>query len=226
MHIHVAEQVKEVADIKAWLGARPVEWLLANAPVDARWCLVHATHMTEAETIAMARSGAVAGLCPITEADLGDGVFNGPTFLAHGGAFGIGSDSNVRIALGEELRLLEYSQRLRDRARNVLAGASGSVGQTLYLGAAEGGARALGRESGSIRAGALADLVAIERSHVSLCALRDAQLLDGLAFAAGERVVTDLWSAGRHRVKGGAHVARAQIAARYRAAIGDLMAAI
>ena len=140
VHIHIAEQLKEVADIESWLGARPVEWLLANAPVDGRWCLVHATHMTDTETIAMARAGAVAGLCPITEANLGDGPFNGPTFLAHSGAFGIGSDSNVRIALGEELRMLEYSQRLRDMARNVLAGASGSVGETLYLGAAAGGA--------------------------------------------------------------------------------------
>ena len=226
VHIHIAEQQKEVADIKAWLGARPVEWLLANAPVDARWCLIHATQMSAAETIAMARSGAVAGLCPITEANLGDGVFNGPTFLAHGGAFGIGSDSNVRIALGEELRLLEYSQRLRDRGRNVLAGESGSVGKTLYLGAAEGGARALGREAGTIRAGALADLVAIDRESDSLCALSDEQLLDGLVFAAGERVVTDLWSAGRHRVKNGLHVERARISARYRAAITNLMAAI
>ena len=226
VHIHIAEQQREVADIRAWLGARPVEWLLEHAPVDERWCLVHATHMTRAETIAMARSGAIAGLCPITEANLGDGVFNGADFLAHGGAFGIGSDSNVRIALGEELRQLEYSQRLRHMARNVLAGESGSVGQTLYQGAARGGARALGRDAGSIRPGALADLVAIDRQSDSLCALRDEQLLDGLAFAAGGRVVTDLWSAGRHRVKDGTHVERARISARYQTAIGDLVATI
>lgn len=120
IHIHVAEQAKEVADILAWLGARPMEWLLANTPIGTDWCAIHATHMTAQETAALANSGAVAGLCPITEANLGDGPFNGPGWLAAGGAFGIGSDSNVRISLTEELRTLEYSQRLRDIARNVM----------------------------------------------------------------------------------------------------------
>ncbi|MCB2132069.1 MAG: formimidoylglutamate deiminase, partial [Rhodobacteraceae bacterium] len=179
VHIHVAEQPREVADISAWLGARPVEWLLDNAPVDGRWCPIHATHMTETETVALARSGAVAGLCPITEANLGDGPFNGPQWIAAGGAFGLGSDSNVRISLTEELRTLEYSQRLRDLARNVMVPGAGSVGAFLYDGAARGGARALGRDAGEIAAGRLADLMAVDTGHPTLCALSEGQILDG-----------------------------------------------
>jgi formiminoglutamate deiminase len=226
IHIHISEQQKEVADIKDWLGARPVEWLLGNIPVDQRWCLIHATHMTNAETVAMAKSGAVAGLCPITEANLGDGPFNGPTYLENDGAFGLGSDSNVRISLTEELRALEYSQRLRDMSRNVLVAKSGSVGRALYLGAAKGGAQALGRNAGVIRTGALADLVAINSQDPSLCALTDDQFLDGLAIAASDNVVTDLWSAGRHRVRDGKHVSRDRIISNYRAAVSQLMSAI
>ncbi|MEO1918111.1 MAG: formimidoylglutamate deiminase [Paracoccaceae bacterium] len=226
VHIHISEQQKEVADIKNWLGARPVEWLLENATVDQRWCLIHATHMSTSETIALAKSGAVAGLCPITEANLGDGPFNGPTYLENGGVFGLGSDSNVRISLTEELRTLEYSQRLRDISRNVLAGTDGSVGKALYLGAARGGARALNRDAGVIRIGALADLVAINGESPSLCALTGAQILDGLAFAASDKVVTDLWSAGRHRVRVGKHVSRDRIISNYRSAVSQLMSVI
>lgn len=226
IHIHVAEQPREVAEISAWLGARPVEWLLASAPVGPDWCAIHATHMTASETAALARSGATAGLCPITEANLGDGPFNGPGWLAAGGAFGIGSDSNVRISLVEELRTLEYSQRLRDLARNVWVRGEGSVGAALYLGAARGGARALGRKAGAIAVGRLADLVAIDSGHPALCALSEDRLLDGLAFAAPDGVVTDLWSAGRHRVQGGRHVARARIIGAYRAAVAQLMQAL
>jgi formiminoglutamate deiminase len=223
VHIHIAEQTAEVEQIEGWLGTRPVEWLLANQPVDGRWCLVHATQMTPQETVSAARSGAVAGLCPITEANLGDGIFDGPRYLTAGGAFGIGSDSNVRIALGEELRMLEYSQRLRDRARNVLVPGDGSVGESLYLGAAAGGAQALGRDAGTIREGALADLVAIDTADPTLCALTDDQVLDGLCFAAGDRVVTDVWSAGRHVVSGGRHPRRDAIRAAYAQAISDLL---
>lgn len=226
IHIHVAEQPKEVADISAWLGARPVEWLLANTPIGADWCAIHATHMTAQETAALAKSGAVAGLCPITEANLGDGPFNGPGWLAAGGAFGIGSDSNVRISLTEELRTLEYSQRLRDVARNVMVEKDGSVGQCLYVGAALGGAQALGRKSGQIATGFLADLTAIDLSHPTLCALRPDQILDGLAFAAPDTVVTDLWSAGRHQVKEGRHVNREQIIAGWRKAVKGLIDAV
>ena len=226
IHIHVAEQPKEVADITAWLGARPVEWLLGNTPIGADWCAIHATHMTPQETAALAKSGAVAGLCPITEANLGDGPFNGPDWLAAGGAFGIGSDSNVRISLTEELRTLEYSQRLRDIARNIMVAKEGSVGQCLYVGAALGGAQALGRKSGQIAVGNLADLTAIDLSHPTLCALAPDQVLDGLAFAAPDAVVTDLWSAGRHQVKDGRHIHREQIIAGWRKAVKGLIDAV
>ena len=151
-----------MADVLAWLGARPVEWLLSNAEIGPNWCAIHATHLTHKETVQLAKSGAVAGLCPITESNLGDGPFNGPGWMAAGGAFGIGSDSNVRVSLTEELRTLEYSQRLRDLSRNVLVAKDGSVGQSLYLGAALGGAQALGRKSGQITVGNLADLTAID----------------------------------------------------------------
>ena len=223
IHIHVAEQPKEVADITAWLGARPVEWLLANCPVGPDWCAIHATHMTAAETRALAQTGAVAGLCPITEANLGDGPFNGPGWLAAGGAYGIGSDSNVRISLTEELRTLEYSQRLRDLSRNVMVADQGSVGQAIYLAAASGGAQALGRRAGQIAVGYLADLTVIDRDHPALCALRPDQLLDGLAFAAPDGVVTDLWSAGRHQVRAGRHVRRDAILAGWRNAVAGLV---
>ncbi len=223
VHIHIAEQPREVDEVLAGLGARPVEWLLANASVDPRWCLIHATHMTDRETRDMAATGAVAGLCPITEANLGDGPFNGPTYLKAGGAFGIGSDSNVLISLTEELRTLEYSQRLRDLSRNVLVPGEGSVGQTLYCRAAVGGAQALGRAAGQIAEGQLADLVAIDSQHQTLCALGSNNLLDGLVFAAGDEVVTDVWSAGRHQVQGGRHINRDRIVTRYRSAMDELL---
>jgi formimidoylglutamate deiminase len=226
VHIHIAEQPKEVADIRAWLGARPVEWLLANAGVTPDWCLIHATHMTADETRSMAKSGVAAGLCPVTEANLGDGPFNGPSYLGAGGAFGVGSDSNVLISLTEELRMLEYSQRLRDVARNVMVVGEGSVGETLYLGAAKGGAQALGRGAGEIAVGALADLVAIDGTAPSLCALRQDQLLDGLVFASKDDVVTDVWSAGRHSVQSGRHVKRDEVASAYKAAMQSLMALV
>ena len=224
IHMHIAEQPKEVSDIQNWLGARPVEWLLQNFELNGNWCLVHATHMTDDETKDMAKSGAVAGLCPITESNLGDGPFNGPGYLNAGGAFGVGSDCNVNISLTEELRTLEYSQRLRDVARNVMVIGAGSVGATLYLGAARGGAKALGRNSGEIRIGHLADLVAIDSTRPSLCALKSEQLLDGLVFAAKDSVVSDVWSAGRHVVSDGRHFAHERIVKNYRMAIKELLA--
>ncbi|KUP93244.1 formimidoylglutamate deiminase [Tritonibacter horizontis] len=224
IHIHIAEQPREVAEIKDWLGARPVDWLLHNTQVNAQWCLIHATHMTATETQVLARSGAVAGLCPVTEANLGDGTFNGAPYLAAGGRFGVGSDSNIRISLVEELRTLEYSQRLRDLARNVLVADTGSVGQTLYLGAARGGAQALGRDSGRLAVGALADLVALDRSQPALFGLPDAHVLDGLCFAADDHTVTDVWAAGRHMVQQGRHIGRDAILNRYRSAITTLLA--
>ena len=181
VHIHIAEQTREVEEVTAWLGARPVRWLLDNLPVDQRWCLIHATHMAESETTGVANTGAVAGLCPLTESNLGDGIFNGRDYLAANGAFGIGTDSNVRISLPQELSTLEYSQRLRDRERNVLLNEPGSTGVNIYRIAAKGGAQALGRNSGEIAFGKLADLTALDTQHPALCALMPEQYLDGCA---------------------------------------------
>ncbi|HEV2652066.1 MAG TPA: formimidoylglutamate deiminase, partial [Rhizomicrobium sp.] len=145
IHIHIAEQVREVEECLAWSGVRPVAWLLDHAAVDRRWCLVHATHMDAGETQRLAASGSVAGLCPITEANLGDGLFDAPAYMVAGGAIGIGTDSNVFIDMREELRVLEYGQRLRDRTRNVFASeGTPSVGRTLFDSALKGGAQALG----------------------------------------------------------------------------------
>ena len=152
-------------------GARPVELLLDRVGVGPRWCLIHATQMTADETERLARSGAVAGLCPITEANLGDGIFNGPGYLAAGGALGVGSDSNVRIALAEELRTLEYSQRLTHRARNVLAAPGASVGRRSTRRRSPAARGRSGATAGRSRPGALADLVAIDRGHLALAPL-------------------------------------------------------
>ncbi len=223
IHIHVAEQPAEVAEVQAALGARPVEWLLANADVDARWCLVHATHMTASETRALAASGAVAGLCPITEANLGDGIFPADRFRAAGGRFGIGSDSNVAISATAELRMLEYGQRLRDGARAVLTDPGGQTGLSLYLDAAAGGARALGRGEGRIETGAWADLASLDLDATSFVATNPAEWLDVWIFAAGNRgVVRDVWSAGRHVVRDGLHIAAREIDEDYRQAMRRL----
>jgi formimidoylglutamate deiminase len=222
-HMHIAEQEAEVAEALAELGARPVEWLLANMPVDRRWCLVHSTHMEPRETEALAKSGAVAGLCPVTEANLGDGIFDGARFLAAGGSFGVGSDSNIRISANEELRQLEYSQRLRDRARVVLAGHGESAGRVLYDHALAGGARALGRQSGRIAPGLWADLVALGRGEGLALATQPDLPLDNWIFA-GEGEVTDIWSAGRHSVTSGRHVRREEIVERYRRCLAGIAA--
>jgi len=222
IHIHIAEQVREVEDCLAWSGARPVEWLLDHAPVDGRWCLVHATHMREAETARLAASGAAAGLCPITEANLGDGLFPAPAFLAAGGAFGIGSDSNVRIDASEELRLLECGQRLSHRGRNLLA-RGGSTGAALFAGALAGGARALGAEAG-IAVGRPADLVSLDARHPSLLAREGDALLDGWIFSAGREAVDCVWRRGVRQVTGGRHIARERIVADYAAALARLLA--
>lgn len=223
VHMHIAEQPKEVADISDWLGANPVQWLLDNAQVDRNWCLIHATHMTEDETRGMARTGAVAGLCPVTEANLGDGPFNGPTYLAAGGAYGVGTDSNINISLSGELRGFEYAQRLRHLQRNVMVGDQGSTGEAIYRSAAVGGAQALGRKSGTIAPGQWADLLAIDSQQPRLCALKKEQLLDGFIFASAGGVVTDLWSAGRHRVANSVHVDRERIEQQYRRTIAALL---
>lgn len=225
VHIHIAEQVAEVTEVQTAWGARPVEWAVANLPLDARWCMIHATQMVPAEVVALARTGAIAGLCPITEANLGDGVFDAPGWLTAGGAFGVGTDSNVRISLAEELRLLEYSQRLALKARAVLADTR-STGRLLWEEAAAGGARAAGRGTGRIEVGQWADLLALETGDLRLEGLAGDQLLDAFTFAGRDGLVADLWSAGRHIVQGGRHIAREAVEARFRAVMHRLRAAL
>ncbi|MFC3061543.1 formimidoylglutamate deiminase [Paenirhodobacter populi] len=222
LHMHLAEQLAEVEEVTAHFGARPVEWLLAHAPVDPRWCLIHCTQMQPSETTALARSGAVAGLCPITESSLGDGIFDGVLWRGAGGRFGIGSDSNIRISLSEELRTLEYSQRLRDRSRAVLADPDRSTGRVLYEGAVSGGAQAAGRASGVIRPGALGDLVALDTQGEALQGLSGDRLLDTWIFAGDDRLVRDVWAAGRPLVQDGRHIHHDRITAGWKQVMARL----
>ncbi|RAI02107.1 formimidoylglutamate deiminase [Acuticoccus sediminis] len=221
IHIHAAEQVGEVEGCVAATGARPVEWLLANTSADERWCFIHATHMTGDEVGAMAERGVVAGLCPITESNLGDGIFPAVPFLEGGGRFGVGSDSNVDISLKRELRTLEYSQRLAHRARNVLAPAGGSTGQHLFEEALRGGAAAIGSSAG-LAPGERADIVALDLDAVPW--LPADKALDHFVFTDGI-TVDAVWSGGRKVVAEGRHIHRAAITARFHAAMHELMAA-
>jgi formimidoylglutamate deiminase len=223
IHMHLAEQVAEVEEVQAHLKARPTEWLLDAHQVDRRWCLIHCTQMTPDETRGLARSGAVAGLCPITEANLGDGIFNGTGFLGVGGTIGFGSDSNVHISLFDELKSLEYSQRLRDRSRAVLADRDHSTGRVVFEQAAKGGARAAGRASGVIAAGMQADIVGLAADNQWLCNRTGDAALDSLIFGGhGQDCITDIWSAGRHVVMEGRHLKRDEIIRNFNAAIAEL----
>lgn len=215
IHMHLAEQIAEVDEVQAALGARPVEWMLDNAPLDARWCLIHCTQMEPHETTALARTGAVAGLCPITESSLGDGIFDALRWRAAGGRFGIGSDSNIRISLTEELRTLDYSQRLRDHSRAALADAGRSTGRVLLEEAARGGAQAAGRASGAIATGLWADLLALDDLGPDGQERTGDMALDTWIFARDDRSVCDVWSAGRHMVQAGRHIRREDITASY-----------
>ena len=200
VHIHIAEQMKEVTECQAWSGQRPVAWLLDHAAVDARWCLVHATHADASEVAGMAASGAVAGLCPTTEADLGDGVFQAASFQAAGGAFGVGSDSQVSASALEELRLLEWGQRLVSGRRTVLAGgAERSTARTLVEAAARAGAAACGIEAGVIDIGQRADVTVLEASHPGDAAL------DGAVFAPRRNPVRHVVSRGDCVIRDGLH---------------------
>jgi len=224
VHIHAAEQTKEVEASVAHLGTRPVEWLLANADVNDRWCLVHSTHLTETETGALAASGAVAGLCPVTEANLGDGIFPARRYLEQGGRFATGTDSNIQIDVAAELRALEYSQRLRDRARGCLATPDEpSAGGRLFRAAGAGGAQALRGEFG-IAAGHSADIVSLHADHPSLVERQRDALLDGWIFGSNRPAVDCVWRTGKPVVRGGAHIARAEVAAHYRKTLAKLLA--
>ena len=223
VHIHAAEQTREVDECVSALGARPVQWLLDNAGVDRRWCLIHATHMSEDETKRLASAGAVTGLCPLTEGSLGDGIFNGEMFLHAQGRFGVGTDSNIQIDAPAELRQLEYSQRLQHRARNVMTQLEGqSTGRSLYTNALAGGAQALGRRIGALAPGHRADIVVLDPHHPDLAGARDDMVLDIYVFSTGLQLIDKVFAGGVEVVSNGRHRLRDVAARRYRDAVSRL----
>ena len=224
IHIHIAEQMREVEDCIAWCGMPPVQWLMDNVCVDRHWCLVHATHANSAERRALALSEAVAGLCPITEANLGDGIFPLADYLGQSGRMGIGSDSNILINAAEELRLLEYGQRLTGGTRNVAASAATpSTGRFLYGAALAGGAQALGIKSG-LDVGCPADIIALEAGHASLACRTGDDLLDSYLFAGPKGAIANVWRGGKRVVSDGRHFRKGAVAARYKRALERLLA--
>lgn len=223
IHIHVAEQRKEVEDCRLWSGTGPVAWLLDHVDVTARWCAIHATHMTDDESARLAASGAVVGLCPTTEGNLGDGIFDGRRFLRNGGAIAIGSDSHITVDAGDELRILEYGQRLRDRARNVLADGPGhSTARSLFDRILRGGAQALARPISGLAVGNRADLVVLDPEHVSLVGASEDAVLDRWVFAGGRAAIRQVWVGGEPVVTDGHHRDEEAIEARFRQAIHSL----
>ena len=225
VHIHAAEQEKEVEESIAVLGSRPVQWLVDNAGLDSRWCVVHATHATDGEIRALAASAAVAGLCPLTEASLGDGIFSGANYLAAGGRFGIGTDSNIQIDAAAELRQLEYGQRLARRARNVMSVREGeSTGRRLLATALAAGAQALQQPIGALAAGSRADIVLLDMDHPDLAARRGDQWLDAWIFVAGRAAVKTVLVGGETAVEAGRHRMRPGIEARYKTVVANLAA--
>lgn len=223
VHVHIAEQIGEVQDCLALRNARPVEWLLDNLPVDARWCLVHATHMSAQETQRLAQSGAVAGLCPTTEANLGDGLFPLKAYIDENGALGIGSDSHISVSPVEELRWLEYGQRLATRHRNIAVSvANHSVGETLFAAALRGGAQAAGVGVGAIAADARADFIVLDDDSALLAGRDEASLIDTFLFAGNANLVRHVMVGGDWVVRDFRHRDRERIAARYRATVERL----
>jgi len=223
IHLHIAEQTKEVDDCQAWSGQRPLEWLYDNFDVDRHWCLIHATHMSTAETARMANSGAIAGLCPTTEANLGDGFFNAVEFLEHGGNWAIGSDSHISVDPVEELRWLEYGMRLQTRRRNVLVSETTiNTGRNLLDGALRGGAGACGRRIGSIEAGYRADFIVLDHNHPRLYGRRNDDLIDSWIFSGNDNLVRDVYVAGDKLIDNGHHADEEQIAQNYRDTLDQL----
>jgi formimidoylglutamate deiminase len=224
IHIHIAEQEREVAAAQEHLGARPVEWLIEHARIDRRWCLVHATHVTQAELKAVAASDAVIALCPTTEANLGDGMFPLPAWLAAGGQFAIGSDSHISLSPIEELRWLEYEARLSTGHRNVLATDSeSSCGSMLWRHACAAGTRATARNIGAIEAGRRADIVVLDTNGPLFVGREDDALIDTFIFAGNGHEVRDVMVAGRWLVQEGRHFAETAIAAGYKRAMHRIM---
>jgi formimidoylglutamate deiminase len=224
IHIHAAEQAKEVVDCLAWSGARPVEWLLGNAGIDARWCVIHATHLTESEAKELAASRAVVGLASTTEADLGDGTFPARAYLDAGGMLGIGSDSNTKLDPFAELRQLEWSQRLVRFERNVLVDGDVPVGQALFARAALGGGQALARNAGSIAPGLRADLVVLNGNDPALAGQPADVLLDAAIFGPCRQPVRDVMVGGNWVVRDGRHPREEAVFARYATALARMFA--
>jgi formimidoylglutamate deiminase len=227
IHIHAAEQMKEVDESLAALGRRPVEWLLDNAGLNSRWCVIHATHTTEAEIRALAESGAIVGLCPLTEASLGDGIFDGADYLAAGGRFGVGTDSNIQIDAAAELRQLEYEQRLARGARNVMTMQEGeSTGRRLFASACSGGAQALQRPIGALAVGSRADIVLLDENHPDLASRDGDEWLDAWTFVVGRTAVKTVLAGGEIVVEAGRHRMWPSIEASYKTVIANLSAAL
>ncbi|MEW7008430.1 formimidoylglutamate deiminase [Lentilitoribacter sp. EG35] len=222
IHMHLAEQIPEVEEVVSELGARPVEWVLDQIGPDARWHFIHLTQMLPHETEQLAKTGATAVLCPITESSLGDGIFDGPRWFDVGGRVAIGSDSNIRISLCEELRTLDYSQRLRDNSRAALATSEFSTGRRLYDAVLQGGAASAGRQTGALKAGFWADMLAFDMKHADLCGLHQDKLIDSFVFTGDNRMITDVWSAGRHMVSSGRHIHKDEITNEYLRAVKGL----
>ena len=224
VHIHAAEQMKEVEDCVAFTGLRPVEWLLRHAHIDERWCLVHATHLTDAETTELAHSGAVAGLCPVTEANLGDGIFPSLAYAQAAGRWGIGTDSHIRLDAAGELRQLEYAQRLAHRARTVLARSDQpSSGASLLEAAWRGGAQALALPVGAIASGCRADFIGLDAQHPDLTGRTTDSAIDTWVFASGRSLIKDVIAGGEHVVENGRHQDRDRIDAAYRRTLSRLL---
>lgn len=223
LHIHIAEQAKEVDHCLAWSGQRPIQWLCENLPVDERWCLIHATHAREDELESVAASGAAVGLCPTTEANLGDGLFGLAAFAAANGRIAIGSDSNVSVSPVEELRWLEYGQRLAAQRRNVFTTAdSPSAGTSLWRAAAEGGAKALAQPAGAIAAGRRADLVVLDANNPNLAAKTGDQILDAFIFSGNDNAVDCVMVAGKWIIEDGCHAEEERTAANFRKVLRKL----
>ncbi|SNY61093.1 formimidoylglutamate deiminase [Pantoea sp. GL120224-02] len=222
VHIHVAEQEKEVNDSLAWSGERPVAWLYNRFEVDQRWCLIHATHLDDSEIHRMAASGAIAGLCPTTEANLGDGIFPAVEYIAQGGRWGIGSDSHVSLSAQEELRWLEYGQRLRDRRRNrITLPHQPSVGDLLWQQAAQGGAQACAINTGELAVGKRADWLVLE-NDAFLSSVSSASLLNRWLFGGTQSQIRDVFVAGNQVISEGHHPAEEAAAARFAQAMSAL----
>ncbi|MEI7597788.1 MAG: formimidoylglutamate deiminase [Aestuariivirga sp.] len=223
IHVHVAEQVKEVDDCLAFSGRRPVELLMENFDLSDRWTAIHATHMTPSETATLARSGAIAGLCPTTEANLGDGIFPAVDFMGERGAIAIGSDSHITVSPAEDLRMLEYSQRLRDLTRNALAGGPGrSTGRSLYDAALKGGARSMRQPIGAIAPGHRFDVTVLDAEHPLLAGRAEDAALDTWIFSGGNALVRDVFVCGQQVVKDRHHIHEELIARNFRAALRRL----